>query len=158
MCNATIFLALLFTPGQEAPAWSASYWQAQDKAKKQNKPLVVIIGSGPTGHDNLIQGAKLSAAVQKTLTDHYVAVYLNALGDEGKSLTKQLGIKSGVGLVISDRSGMHQAFNHDGHMPERDLAQNLERYRSVQTMVSFYPPVSINGTYSVAPAGRMRGC
>lgn len=158
MSVTSVLLILCAGPSGSVPSLPTDYWVAQDQARKQNKPLAVLVGTGASGYQKLTHQGSLPSNVQKMLADHFVAVYVDASANDGKRLADQLEIKT-VGLVISDRSGNYQTFRREGSMSEAELLQTLERLGTTQTRTSFYQPSPISTQTYAAPAGRMmRGC
>lgn len=118
-----------------APQWVFDYWQGQERAQQEGRPLAVFIGRGAGGHERIARDGRVSDEVRQLLADRYVPVYVDSSSRAGRELASQFGITQGSGLVISDRSGEVQAFNHDGSLTEADLERNLRRYADPNVVV-----------------------
>jgi hypothetical protein len=140
-----------------------SYPEGQEFGRKAGKPLAVIVGAGRTGLNHLTQEGTVSPEVRKTLADKYVCVFLDTNRPADRAVIRQLGIQSGTGLVLSDRTGDLQAFSHDGTLPASDLSRQLKRFADPHVIVSatqsnasqrysFYPQTELAGEYTGAPA------
>jgi hypothetical protein len=140
-----------------------SYLEGQEFGRKAGKPLAVIVGAGRTGLNHLTQEGTVSPEVRKTLADQYVCVFLDTNRPDDRAVIRQLGIQSGAGLVLSDRTGELQAFSHDGALPGTDLSRQLKRFADPHVIVaatqsngsprySFYPQSELAGDYPSAPA------
>ena len=145
-----------------------SYPEGQEFGRKAGKPLAVIVGAGRTGLNHLTQEGTVSPDVRKTLADKYVCVLLDTNRPDDRAVIRQLGITSGTGLVLTDRTGELQAFSHDGTLPGTDLSRQLKRFADPHVIVSvtqsngserysFYPQAGLAGdmaapAYLAAPA------
>lgn len=136
-----------------------SYSEGQEFGRKAGKPLAVIVSAGRAGLTQLTQEGFVAPEVTKTLADQYVCVYLDADRPENQTVLRQLGIQSGTGLVLSDRTGELQAFHHDGRLPAGDLSRQLWRFADPHVIVattqsntverlSLYPPAAPAPAYT----------
>src|SRR3954468_6608873 len=91
-----------------APAWLTDYPAARQQGGREQKPLVVVIGSGKTPWANLAQAAEQDDTINRTLRAHYVCVFVDTDTDEGQQLARAFALDKG--LVISDRAGGQQAY------------------------------------------------
>ena len=163
MCTSVMFFALtgLLAPGLTAggPAWLSDYQAARQLGRMAHKPVAVVIGTGQAGWQKLSRDGRLSKEVERFLAGKYVCVYIDAREKIGRRLATAFDMPDGPGLVLSDRSGDLQAFRHEGHLDNEDLAGYLRRYadservvRATETApaprVSYYPSES----RSVPPA------
>ena len=158
--NTMMLVALAMGPSQNPAAWSTDYWQARSAAKAQNKPLAVVLATGANGQGKVLSAdGSFSISATAVMSEHFVPVYVDVSQAAGRDLAQQFGIKSGVGVVISDRTGDYQAFNHDGTISEAELLRQLDRARTNQVRTSFYQPATpVNGSFSSIPSIRVRGC
>jgi hypothetical protein len=152
------------------PTWLTNYSQAQQVGKKEAKPLAVFVGAGPNGYQQVSREGALSPRVQELLAQSYVCVYLDLESSAARKLAAACEITRDRGLVLSDRSGQHQAFHHDGDLSEADLVRNLERFasrdfalRTTETnntsRISYYPPSGNGGAPRIqVPAYSGRSC
>ena len=145
----TAVLASALLAGQNAtPTWQTDYSQARQEAAAQKKPLAVVFGSGADGWTKVVRSEGPSADVTKLLSDKYCCLYIDMATAAGKKLAQSFAITSDVGMVISDRAGMTQAFWHQGDLTNQSMVSCLERYSNPQiavrgtettTRTSFYP-------------------
>jgi hypothetical protein len=130
----TVVLAGALLAGQNGtPTWQNSYATAQKMGTEQQKPVLVVIGSGANGWTKVIREAAPSPEVAQMLAK-YVCVYVDAATPEGKKLAQSFEI-TGSGLVISDRTGAYQAFWHRGDVTNQNMARYLETFADPRTMV-----------------------
>jgi hypothetical protein len=120
----------------ERPAWLNDYSLAAREGIAQQKPLAVFIGTGKTGWEILNKEGALGKQVKQTLASNYVCVYLDANKEEDSRLVKAFGVTTGVGLVLSDKSGKVQAFRHDGDLDPTELGSYLNRYADRDRVVA----------------------
>ncbi len=151
--------------------WQSSYQEARSLGQKVKKPLAVIVGTGKTGYQQLIQDGSLTSDIRKILANEYIPVYLDTEKAEDKRLIETLGITLGKGIVLSDREGKTQAFFHEGTISEKDITRQLWQFADpslvVQTTttlstnrVSYYPSSSTDfrSATPYSPATSTRNC
>lgn len=150
-------------PGGEG-RWLREYGKGQEQARRDRKPLLVVVGTGTEGFEKLAQEGTLGEEVQKLLADHYVCVYLDRSQAGLAKLIGDLSVKKDSGIVISDRKGEVMAFHHEGTLTRNDLKTHLRTFanpalevRTTQThpatRTSYYPGTSPGRSYSgVYPA------
>jgi hypothetical protein len=130
----TVVLAGALLAGQNGnPTWQNSYPSAQKMGTEQQKPVLVVIGSGANGWTKVIREAAPSAEVNQMLAK-YACCYIDSTTPEGKALAQSFEI-TGSGLVISDRTGSYQAFWHQGDLTNQNMARCLETYADPRTVV-----------------------
>jgi hypothetical protein len=151
MYTSVAIFAFAFVAPSPSPAnltWSQDYWAALKYAQKEQKPLAVFVGPGQKGFAKVSWEEKLTGPVQKILAEKYVCVYLDTTKKEDRRLVQDFEITKGLGFVISDRSGRHQAYHHDGGLASTDLQAKLQRfsdgslvaqYTESNTRTSYYP-------------------
>ncbi len=83
----------------ERPTWLTEYSLAREVGRLAQRPLAVVIGSGPQGWDQLSRNGKLNVDVNRLLSAHYVCVYLNIQDHNCKRLASTLQIPNGLGVV-----------------------------------------------------------
>ncbi len=155
-----LFAVAGLVPGADAtaPTWQTDYNRARQAGAREQKPLAVVLGNGRTGYDKL----NLDDTSRQLLADQFIPVYVDTATPEGQKLAQAFNLTSGQGLVLSDRSGQHQAFWHEGTLANPELVQRLQRVASLQgppqstetqngVRTSFYPSSGLTG--QVAPAG-----
>ncbi len=143
----TIALASALLVGNNAvPSWQDSYTAAQAQVTTQKKPMVVVFGSGANGWAKVVRNEAPSPGVAKLLAEKFVCVYVDTTKPAGQKLAQDFEIQSGLGLIISDRTGASQAFWHQGDMTNDNLTQYLTKYAD--------PQVSVQRTETNAPASR----
>jgi hypothetical protein len=166
MHTSVLFLALTGFVGQDnlAPTFMTDYWEAQQVAQQDKRPLVVFLGSGKNIAHQVCRDGSLSPAALVALAQKYRCVCLDVTKSEDKKLIDALAITRGKGLVISDRAGVTQVFHHDGDLTSADLVRVLDRYADANVVVrgtennttsrrSFYNGGIAPASYSV-PMGR----
>lgn len=135
--HTSIALVALVAATTEAPPWlKTDYAVARRQGAQNKKPLVVLLGSGKTGWNRVVQGSEVSREVEKLLKEHYVCVHVDTSTEAGKDLARQIKVPDGVGVVISDRSGDYQAFRHQGTLSNNDLDSYLRRYSDPDRVVT----------------------
>lgn len=153
MFSLVLALGANIAPGQLS--WERDYRLARELGVRLKKPLAVFVGSGSEGWCQLAREGKLDHAVQKTLADNYVRVYLDRRTESGREVAAAFGIDGKCGLVISDRTGGLQAFWHQGELSLTELSQVLTRYGSpdfvVRTTETHHYPAQTEASY-VQPA------
>src|SRR5947209_2862460 len=107
-----------------APAWLHDYRMARDVGSRENKPLVVVIGSGKTDWAKLAKPAEQDDTINQTLRSSYVCLFVDIDTTEGQQMARSFEM-SGPGVVISNRSGDVQAYRKTGEVPAGELAKEL---------------------------------
>lgn len=149
-------------------SWKKSYWEARDQGQKVKKPLAVIVGTGPTGFQQVLSDGTLSSDVRKILADEYIPVYLDADKAENAKLIQELGILSKKGVVLSCRAGETQAYFHEGSLSEVELTRQLKHFADPNVSIrstlngsgrySYYQPSSSFQPSNFVPASSSRNC
>ncbi len=156
MYTSFIVLAMLGAPvNNAAPSWQ-SYTQASQMVEREMKPVAVFLGTGQKGWEKV--AGSLGAEAEKVLSASYLCAYVDTDTPEGEKLAKAFEIKSGVGVVLSDRKGEKQAFWHEGTMQQTNLVRQLVRF-STTSRTSMYPADStVLGTTSTFMEGGSSYC
>lgn len=115
--------------------WEQDYAAAKVAAIRDQKPLAVFVGRGPSGWIQLVREKTWDPAIRRILTTGYVAVYLNQEIDANRKLAQAMGLSDRPGLVISDRGGSLMAYRHVGPMSAVELAIQLTRYTDPNLVV-----------------------
>jgi hypothetical protein len=125
---ALVVLTLGATTGNVSgtPAWLDDYQVAQTRVADAGKPMVVVIGSGQAGWQEVVRGGGFDPAVAQVLADKFVCLYADTTTAKGRQLADALKVRQGV--VISDKSGRHQAFSASGTVSRTELMSALVRY------------------------------
>jgi hypothetical protein len=110
-----------------APAWLHDYRMAREVGSRENKPLVVVIGSGKTDWANLAKPAEQDDTINQTLRSSYVCLFVDTDTTEGQDLARSFDM-SGPGVVISNRAGDVQAYRKTGEVPAGELAKDLANH------------------------------
>jgi hypothetical protein len=136
MYTSTLLLALAGTvPTTEVvggPSWTTDYGAAREQSAREAKPLVVVLGAGRTGCQDLTNDGGLGSEAREILANSYICVHVNTATPDGKRLAREFAMPSGQGIVISDRTGDYQAFWHEGDLANADLVRYLTRYSDPQ--------------------------
>jgi len=120
----------------QAPTWLNDYSAAIGQGAAQKKPVAVFLAAGINGWKKLGHEGGLSSDALKILASQYVCVHVDTTAPEGKRLARALEIPSGLGIVISDRTGQLQAFSHEGDLTDAKMVRYLQRYGDLQYVVS----------------------
>jgi hypothetical protein len=146
MHTSALFVALVAAAvpaGDKKPEWMTSYGQAQKQGQSAGKPLAVFLAPGKEGWQQLVREGKLSKEALEQLADGYVCVHLDTTTDNGKKYAKAFEMPSGLGVVLSDRSGERQEFRHEGSLDVGVLTSALTTHSGQTVMrTSYYPAES----------------
>jgi hypothetical protein len=129
----TSFLALAFagfvpSANNDGPVWLTDYYAASEQGATRKKPVAVFLAAGVNGWKKLGHEGGLSREAQKLLASQYVCVHVDTATPEGKRLSRAFEIPSGLGIVLSDRTGRLQAFSHEGDLTDAKMVRYLQRY------------------------------
>jgi hypothetical protein len=142
--SALLFALVMSAPAVKAtPTWLTDYGEAQRLGVKEGRPLAVFMAPGKEGWRKLAREGKLGSDALKQLAEGYVCVHLDTETEYGKKWMNAFNMPSGLGVVLSDRSGNIQAYRNEGSLDESDLTRTLERH-SGKTVIrtSNYPETS----------------
>jgi hypothetical protein len=120
----------------DTPAWVMDYSAARKQGARSNKPLAVVLSPGATAWGKLSRDGELSSAALKLLKAKYVCVFVNTATAEGKRMAAAFEMSSGLGIIISDRTGELQAFRHEGDLTNANLLRHLQRYADPDRVVA----------------------
>jgi hypothetical protein len=125
-----VALTGLSAPAESATvaSWSQDYTSARKQAIAEKKPLAVFLAPGTGGWDKIGRDGGLSTEAHSLLVRHYTCVHVNTATSAGKALAEAFEVPSGLGIVISDRTGDIQAFRHEGDLVNQDLVRYLNKY------------------------------
>jgi len=112
----------------ERPSWQNDYGLAAREGRSKNKPLALVVGSGPAGWEKLSKNGGLGKTVKALLDSSYVCIYVDLSKPAGRELAEALEITESVGLVLSDHAGTKQAFWHEGELKPAELERYLRKY------------------------------
>jgi hypothetical protein len=144
MHTSILLVALMGAAPEEAPrtpSWLTDYGQAQRQGWKEGRPLAVFLAPEKNGWQKLARDGKISSEGLKHLAEGYVCVHLDTSTEYGKKWAKEFGISSGLGVVLSDRSGEYQAYRNEGSLESSSLTDALERHNGKTVYrTSNYPP------------------
>lgn len=116
------------TPAPQRPAWLQDYALASKKGRRERKPLVVVIGSGPAGWCQVTKEGQLGPQASRLLAANCVCLYVDTDRRGGPELAAAFAMSDGPGIVISDPSGEVQAFRHEGELSESQLIHYLRQF------------------------------
>lgn len=123
-----LLLALMPQADVGSPSWLQDYHQALKQGQTEQRPVLVILGSGENGYQKMGRDGGISKEANEVLAARYVCVYADITTAEGWKLARALGMTKGLGIVISDRTGQYQAFYHHGDLANASLVRYLQRY------------------------------
>src|SRR4051812_24146260 len=137
-----------------APSWQHDYRMARDLGSRENKPLVVVIGSGKTDWANLAKPAEQDGSINQTLRSSYVCLFVDTDTTEGQQLAHTFDM-SGPGVVISTRSGNLEAYRKAGEVPAGELAKELVNHTNDEYVARKLapPPAPVQPAYYQTPVG-----
>jgi hypothetical protein len=138
-----------FAPTAEVDrlTWLNDYYAAVEQGAERNRPVAVFLASGQNGWKKVARG-NLSSEAQRVLASQYVCVHVDTATPEGRRLARAFEIPSGLGIVISDRTGQLQAFSHEGDLSDAKMVRYLRRYGDPWYVVS---------TTETNPSGHVEG-
>jgi hypothetical protein len=117
------------------PAWDTDYAAACRQVARVKKPLVVVLGAGEDGWKKLGKEGELPSEAHRILASDYVCVHIDTATENGKRLANRFGMTSGLGIIISDRTGDLQAFRHEGDLADDALVSYLKRFSDPNLVV-----------------------
>ena len=133
MNTALISIALsvtLLSGPSNTPAWQNNYAQARESGSAQKKPLVIVFGSS-----NFL-ATNANSDVAKLLSQQFVCVFVDTASPSGKQLAENFELDGGVGLVVTDRDCLSQAFWHQGVMENDLVLRTLRKYSERDVVVT----------------------
>ncbi len=139
MVTSILMVALTGLPGgiaSSGPKWHTDYAIAQKQAESAKKPLAVFLAPGKRGYEKFARDSDQTAEIQEALASKYVCLHVDTAQAAGRRLAADFEMPSGLGIVISDRSGTAQAFRHEGDLANRDLARYLVKYADPNRVVT----------------------
>jgi hypothetical protein len=138
----------------KSPSWFSDYGTAQELGREKGKPVAVFIGAGKDGWSKLSRDGNLGSKTTQILADDYICVYIDTNQDHGKRLAKDFEIPDGLGLILSDRTGKHQAFRHEGNLSRAALSHYLKQFADPELVVRYTQtnPMERTSYYSPAPS------
>jgi hypothetical protein len=142
-----------------APSWQHDYRMARELGSRENKPLVVVIGSGKTDWANLAKPAEQDGSINQTLRSSYVCLFVDTDTTDGQRLARSFDM-SGPGLVISTRSGQTEAFRQAGEVPAGELAKELVKHTDDEYVARKLAPAPapVQPAYYRVPVSGFGGC
>jgi hypothetical protein len=143
-----------------APSWQHDYRMARELGSRENKPLVVVIGSGKTDWANLAKPAEQDGSINQTLRSSYVCLFVDTDTTDGQQLARSFDM-SGPGVVISTRSGEVEAYRKAGEVPAGELAKELVNHTNdeyVARKLAPPAPAPVQPAYYQTPVGSFGGC
>lgn len=130
-----IALGTVLSATGPTPNWQPDYKQARQLAAKENRPVVVVLGSGASGWNQLVGEGRFQDAFDLSLRSKYVWVYVDTDSEKGKKLAGDFQVKTGPGLIISGRGGDLQAYRRVGAMDAKGLKEVLVKFAEGERVV-----------------------
>ena len=152
MYTAMALVALTMGNLTNSPTWLDDYRTAQVQVTVAGKPMAVFVGSGKTGPGAVIRDG-FDPAVTKLLAEKFVCLYVDASTPTGKTLASafQVGDR---GVVLSDRTGLTQAYSASGTISRAELSRALLAYGDEVAQKTDAPkPTTTAPAAGSAPAG-----
>lgn len=130
MYTAMALVALTLGNVPSSPTWLDDYSAAQAKVSVARKPMAVFIGSGKAGWESAVRDG-FDPAVSKMLAEKFVCLYVDSSTTRGRVLAAafQVGDR---GVVLSDQTGLTQAYSAAGTISRAELSRALVTYSDVQ--------------------------
>lgn len=125
--GAAVVAVLLQSHATLAPVWQTDYRTARELGSRENKPLVVVIGSGKTDWAHLAKATEQEDSINQTLRSNYVCLFVDTDTTEGQRLANSFEL-SGPGIVISNRKGDVEAYRKSTEVPAKELAKELVKH------------------------------
>jgi hypothetical protein len=147
MCTSILGVALaaaFASAPNLAPAWHNDYRHAREIGERENKPLVVVIGSGKSSWANLAKVGEQDESIFRLLRSNYVCLFVDTDTPEGQRLSKIFSMTQG--MVISDKSGEVQAYRQAGELPASQVAKALAAHANGEIARPVYKPTSFGSS------------
>src|SRR5918993_698692 len=130
MYTAMALVALSMGNLTASPKWLDDYRAAQAQVTVAGKPMAVFVGTGKDGYAAAIRDG-FDPAVSKLLAEKFVCLYVDSSTPAGQKLATafQVGDR---GIVLSDRTGLTQAYSASGTISRTELRQALVAYADVE--------------------------
>jgi hypothetical protein len=146
------------------PVWLDDYRAAQTRVTEAQKPMIVFVANGKTGWENVLRDGTLSPTATKLLAEKFVCVYANTNTSRGRNLADALQVGD-KGLVISDKTGLSQAYSLAGDLTGNELVRALETYadadpKDVKKTDTVVTPAAVGATSAgcCSTGGNSGGC
>lgn len=124
-----VLLAAL-SPGL-ADAWETDYGKALQKSRQDGKPILVVIGRGEKGWQQLLTQS-WSVELLDNLRQGFHPVYVDADDAEyGGPLARMFNFQALPAMVISDRYGRTQLVRREGQLTHDQFLQLLSQYGAI---------------------------
>lgn len=130
MHTAMALVALTLGNLSSSPTWLDDYPAAQAKVSVAGKPMAVFVGSGKAGWESAVRDG-FDPAVSKLLAQKFVCLYVDASTAKGRTLASAFQVGD-QGVVLSDRTGLTQAYSASGMVSRAELSRALVTYADVQ--------------------------
>ncbi|MCS7014609.1 MAG: thioredoxin family protein [Gemmatales bacterium] len=130
-----IALATLLASATGIGAWELDYGKALQKSRQDGKPVLVVIGRGKAGWQELSAQGWSEANIE-IVRNYFHAVYVDAEDAEyGEALAQQFHFRSLPALVISDRYARTQLVRQEGQLSEDQLSRLLRQHGQMPNTV-----------------------
>jgi hypothetical protein len=152
MYTAMALVALTMGNLTTSPKWLDDYRAAQAQVTVAGKPMAVFVGTGKDGHVAAIRDG-FDPAVSRLLAEKFVCLYVDRSTPAGQKLAGafQVGDR---GIVLSDRTGLTQAYSVSGTISRAELSRALIAYGDVEVAQKTDSPKSTtSGTTSGSSTG-----
>jgi hypothetical protein len=154
MYTAMALVALTMGNLTSSPKWLDDYRAAQAQVTVAGKPMAVFVGSGKDGQVAAIRDG-FDPAVSRLLAEKFVCLYVDRSTPAGQKLAAALQVGD-RGIVLSDRTGLTQAYSASGTISRAELSRALIAYGDVQVAQKTDTPKSTSTpkttTSGAAPA------
>ena len=115
MCSFVMLVALSGVHGPlDEPVWLLDYNAAYQQGRSEQKPLAVVVGSGPDGWRALSRQGRFDHQTRCILAADYVCVYVDTTRSSGKALATvaMIGVAVlaaiGLAMYVMSSSGSGQ--------------------------------------------------
>lgn len=154
MYTSIISLAASAVLGSASPDWQTDYREAKALAAREHKPLVVVLASCSKGSawNGIATEGSLGVETRKLLKESYICVLVDTETEKGRRLAGDFET-TGTAVIISDKSGEHQAYRHTGVQSDKELAEVFRRYAHVEKATTTVDPKRpVNAANEFTPA------
>lgn len=122
------------------PSWLDDYSAAIKSVASAHKPMAVFVGSGKDGWQKVVRDSAVDPATTRLLAQKFVCVYIDTDTSTGRALAVTFQVAN-RGLIISDKSGLAQAYSLSGTLTKDELRATVAKYSE--------PTAVANGTESI---------
>jgi hypothetical protein len=155
MYTALVFAALTVGTLSSSPSWLDDYKAAQAQVSNAHKPMAVFVGSGKAGWEGAVRDG-FDPAISKLLAEKFVCLYVDASTIQGQKLASAFQVGN-RGVVLSDRTGLTQAYSATGTISRTELNRALVVYSDVEVAQKTDTPKVSGSASGTGASGTVSG-